>query len=107
MVWNRRCLRVGNRGLTKPDMREFMRQRKHLRGFCISAIYEYQRRVIVRQRKPAKFLRVEWAVIIIEDHATAHHHDSCFVRLGNEESESISPRWHTPAFFDIKVQSMP
>src|SRR5205807_2576531 len=106
VVWDKGSLRVRNRRLTEPDMREFMRECEHLSGLCVSTIYEYQRCKIVRKRKPTKFIWIEWQVIIIENHPTAHDHNSSFIRLADEQSQSVRPAWNTPTFLDIKTQSV-
>lgn len=104
MVWNQGSLRIGNRRLPKPDVRQLMRKREHLSGPAISPIYKNQWGETVGKRKPAKLLRVKWSVVIVQHDAAAHNHDSSFIRLPDEKSQSLSPGWNSATFFDIKAQ---
>src|SRR5262245_52084382 len=81
-----------------------MRQREHLSGFCVSAVYEHKRREVVRKRKTAKLFGIETTSIIVQDHAATHNHDSRFICLRDEESQSFGPCWHSAALFKIKSE---
>jgi hypothetical protein len=79
-----------------------MSKREHLSSSGVSAIYENQWRKTVRKRKPAKLLRVKWSIVIVQHDAAAHDHNSSFIGLTNEKSQSISPGWNSPTLFDVK-----
>src|SRR5437867_7009055 len=85
-------------------MREFMRKGEHLGSPRVGPIYEYQRRNIVRKCEPAKFFWIEWTIIIVKHHTTAHDHNSSFISLANEVSQSVGPGWNSATLFDIKAQ---
>src|SRR5258705_10898936 len=85
-------------------MRKLMRQREHLSGFCIGPVYEHKRREIVGKRETTKLFRIETTSIVVEHHAAAHNHDSRFICLRNEESQSVTPRRDLPALFEVEYQ---
>src|SRR5438034_1068200 len=88
-------------------MRKLMRQREHLGGLCVSAVDEHKRRVIIGKREATKLFRIEPTSIVVEHHAAAHNHDSRFICLPDEESQSVCPAWDSAALFEVESQSMP
>src|SRR5438093_1116907 len=87
-------------------MRKLMSQREHLSGFCIGSVYEHQRRVTVRKRETAKLFGIETSSVVVEHHAAAHNHNSRFICLPNEESQSVTPGWDSSALFEVESQSV-
>ncbi|GIW00267.1 MAG: hypothetical protein KatS3mg058_1670 [Roseiflexus sp.] len=80
---------------SKPDMREFVRQSKHLSCFAISSVDKHKRGIFINKNKTAKLSRIERTMRVIPNHTVRNDNnarDVCPILQEDHISESPRPR---------------
>ena len=103
----RPCFGVGDGGLPKPQVREFVREGEHLRLLGVRPVDEDQRREWIGQRKAAELPWIEAAAVVAADDTTGHHQDAERIRLPDEVPQRVGPRGEPATLLNVEPENMP
>ena len=96
--------RIRNPRTSQPQVRQFVREREHLRGLGVCAIDEDQRRDRIGQGETPKFHRIQGASTTAADHTANHDENAQRIRLPNEPSQRIDPCREPSALCDVETE---